>query len=363
MKESKTALGYFVGRPLMDYWAWWKEELASLIPMKLRQLLINTNKLVFEIINSDAEIYRIVGSKKNHIARINITDLNSNQVGSILREGNVTEKILIIPKQQVLEKHVTFPMATEENIREVLSYEMDRLTPFTANQVYYDYSLVSRNKQKSTIEFKLIIIPKERVDNLLNELAQIGFKPHVLTAKADNAEKEEQINLLPVEKRDRKINALKIVNYSLTGVVALLLLMALMLPIWNKIKYIEVLEPELDKYGKSAEKIITLRKQVEKAEEEALFLVEKKRKTILTLRIIDELTQIIPDDTWINQVDVADNEVHLYGESVSSASLLPIIESSKIFSNAQFRSPVTQNRQNDTERFHLSAQIMQEEAL
>ena len=91
--------------------------------------------------------------------------------------------------------------------------------------------------------------------------------------------------------------------------------------------------------------------------------MEKKRKTILTLRIIDELTQIIPDDTWINQVDVADNEVHLYGESVSSASLLPIIESSKIFSNAQFRSPVTQNRQNDTERFHLSAQIMQEEAL
>jgi general secretion pathway protein L len=363
MKESKSALGYFVGRPLMDYWTWWKEELTSVIPMPLRQLLINTNKLVLEIVNSEAEIYRIVGSKKQTIARININDLGSVQVGSIIREGNATENILVIPKQQVLEKHVTFPMATEENIREVLSYEMDRLTPFTSNQVYYDHHLVSRNKQKSTIELKLVIVPKERVDNLLNDLVQIGFKPHVLTVTSDNAGKEAQINLLPLDKRARKINALKIVNYSLTGLAVLLLFMALMLPIWNKVRYIESLEPELDKYSKSAEKIITLRKQVEKAEEEALFLVEKKQDSILMLRIIDELTQIIPDDTWINQVDVADNEVHLYGESVSSASLLPIIESSKIFSNAQFRSPVTQNRKNDTERFHLSAQIMQEEAL
>ncbi|MGD8590422.1 MAG: pilus assembly protein PilM [Chromatiales bacterium] len=363
MKESKTALGYFVGRPLMDYWTWWKEELASVIPLPLRQLLINTNKLVLEIADSEAEIYRIVGSKKNSIARVNIKDLGSIQVGSIIREGNATENILIIPKQQVLEKHVTFPMATEENIREVLSYEMDRLTPFTSNQVYYDYHLVSRNKQKSTIELKLIIIPKERVDNLLNDLSQIGFKPHVLTVDSDKVEKEAQINLLPMDKRARKINTLKVVNYSLSVMAVLLLVMALMLPIWDKVKYIESLEPELDKYGKSAEKIITLRKQVEKAEEEALFLVEKKQASILMLRIIDELTQIIPDDSWINQVDVADNEVHVYGESVSSASLLPIIESSKIFSNAQFRSPVTQNRQNDTERFHLSAQIMREEAL
>ena len=363
MKESKSTLGYFVGRPLQDYWSWWKEELASMIPMPLRQLLISTNKLVFEIENSAAEIYRVIGSKKNHIAKINIQDLNSNQVGSIIREGNATENILIIPKQQVLEKHVTFPMATEENIREVLSYEMDRLTPFTSSQVYYDYYLVARNKQKSTLELKLIIVPKERVDTLLNDLAQIGFKPHVLTIDSDKVEKGTQINLLPIDKRARQINALKVINYTLAVFAILLLCASLMLPIWNKTKYIETLQPELDKYTNSAEKIITLRKQVEKAEEEALFLVEKKRASILMLRIIDELTQIIPNDTWVNQVDVADNEVHLYGESVSSASLLPIIESSKLFSNAQFRSPVTQNRQNDTERFHLSAQIRQEETL
>jgi general secretion pathway protein L len=363
MKESKSTLGYFIGRPMHDYWSWWKEELTSMIPIPLRQLLISTNKLVLEIVNSEAEIYRIIGSKKNHIARINIQDLNSNQVGSIIREGNSTENILIIPKQQVLEKHVTFPMATEENIREVLSYEMDRLTPFTSSQVYYDYHLVTRNKQKSTIELKLIIVPKERVDTLLNDLAQIGFKPHVLTVKDEKAEKGTQINLLPLDKRAKHINALKVINYTLAVIAFLLLCASLMLPIWNKTKYIETLQPELDKYSNSAEKIISLRKQVEKAEEEALFLVEKKRASILMLRIIDELTQIIPDDTWINQVDVADNEVHLYGESVSSASLLPIIESSKLFSDAQFRSPVTQNRQNDTERFHLSAQIRQEETL
>jgi general secretion pathway protein L len=154
-------------------------------------------------------------------------------------------------------------------------------------------------------------VPKERVDNLLNDLAQVGFKPHVLTVDNDVAEKESQINLLPLDKRAKQINALKVINYTLAVVALLLLFASLMLPIWNKVKYIETLAPELDQYTNSAEKIISLRKQVEKAEEEALFLVEKKQKSILTLHIIDELTQIIPDDTWINQVDVADNEVHL----------------------------------------------------
>jgi len=363
MKESKSTLGYFVGRPLMEYWTWWKEELSSAIPLPLRQLLITTNKLVLEIQDSDAEIYRIVGSKKNHITRINIKDLSSNQLVGIIRETNVSDKILVIPRQQILEKQVTFPMATEENIREVLSYEMDRLTPFTSSQVYYDYLVVSRDKQKSTIDLKLVIVPKERIDKLLTDLSQIGFKPHVLTVSGENTGKNPQINLLPLDKRAKNINALKVVNYTFAGIAVILLVISLLLPIWDKMKYIQTLEPQLDKYTQSAEKILTLRKQVEKAEEEALFLVEKKQESILMLRIIEELTEIIPDDTWVNQVDISGDEVHIYGESVSSASLLPIIEASKIFAGAQFRSPVTQNRQNNTERYHLSAQIRQEEAL
>jgi general secretion pathway protein L len=367
MKEAKSKLGYLVTRPIVDYWSWWTEELMSVMPISMRQILFNTNKLILEIDNDEVEIYRIIANRKIQVARLIINDLISNkassQIKGIVKETNVTERILVIPNHQVLEKNISFPMATEENLREVLSFEMDRLTPFASNQVYYDYSLISRNKQKGTMDLKLVIVPKDRLDKLLKKLDDIGFKPHIVTIKGDKTDKGLQINLLPSEKRAKRINALKIVNYSLTGILLILILISLILPIWNKSKFIEKLQPELDKYSTSAEQIISLRKQVEKAENEALFLVEKKQASVLMLEVIDELTQIIPDDTWVNQVDVNDGEVHVHGESVSSASLLPIMESSHLFSSAQFRSPVTQNRRNNTERFHLSAKIKQEQTL
>lgn len=363
MKDTNSTFNYLVSRHIADYWSWWTEELTSFLPMPIKQILFNSNKLILEIDGNFVDLHKVTGNNQTHIVRAPITELTSKQVEDVVKDTDVTERILTIPNHQVLEKNVSFPMPAEENIREVLSYEMDRLTPFTASQVYYDYFLISRNKQKNLIDLKLVVVPKDRVDGLLQTLNQIGFMPHVVSVHGGDFDKYSQINLLPIEKRAKKINALKIVNYTLTGVLILLLLVSLLLPVWSKVKYIENLEPELNVYSKSAESITILRKQVDKAEEEALFLVDKKNASILILQIIDELTQIIPDDTWVNQVDVSDSEVHIYGESISSASLLPIIEASKIFSNAQFRSPVTQNRQNNTERFHLSAQIKQEENL
>ncbi len=128
-------------------------------------------------------------------------------------------------------------------------------------------------------------------------------------------------------------------------------------------QYIELLEPELSIYEKKAAETAKLREQVEIAMEQALFLGEKKNASILMLEVLDELTDIVPDDTWINQLEIKNNELNIHGQSISSAALLPIIESSQLLSNAQFRSPVTQNRQSNTERFHLSAIIKQEQSL
>jgi general secretion pathway protein L len=363
MKETKSIINYIISRQVLDFWFWWTNELMTAIPTTLRQLLFNSNKLVLNIEEGSIKIYKIIGIKEEYITQIQDLDITTAKVNSLIGGGNIAEKIVVIPHDQVLAKKVTFPIATEENIREVLSFEMDRLTPFKSSQVYYDNYLISRNKNKSTIDLKLVVIPRDRIDSLLDKLSRMDIRPHVVTAKDDSAEKVMPINLLPVEKRAKKINALKIINYTLVGVMLILLVVSLLFPIWNKMKYIEKLEPELTDLTKNAEQITKLRKQVEKAEGEALFLTEKKENTLLVLEVVDELTQIIPDDTWVSQLEIKNNEVHIHGESVSSASLLPIIEASEIFVNAQFRSPVTQNRRNNTERFHLSAKLRQEEAL
>jgi hypothetical protein len=70
------------------------------------------------------------------------------------------------------------------------------------------------------------------------------------------------------------------------------------------------------------------------------------------------LTLLLPDDTWVNHFEIRDDKVHIHGQSVASAVLIPLIESSKLFQNVSFRSPVTQNKKYNTERFHISAELI-----
>jgi general secretion pathway protein L len=74
------------------------------------------------------------------------------------------------------------------------------------------------------------------------------------------------------------------------------------------------------------------------------------------LELLDELTRILPDDTWITRLDIKGSELEIQGQSASAAALIPLIESSSILQNPRFRSPVTQIPRSDVERFHLSAE-------
>jgi general secretion pathway protein L len=87
-------------------------------------------------------------------------------------------------------------------------------------------------------------------------------------------------------------------------------------------------------------------------------LEDKKKSSRQMLDILNELTLLLPDDTWVSHFEIRDDMVHIHGESVASAVLIPLIESSKLFQNVSFRSPVTQNKKNNTERFHISAELI-----
>ncbi len=64
-----------------------------------------------------------------------------------------------------------------------------------------------------------------------------------------------------------------------------------------------------------------------------------------------------PDDTWLNRIDIRGNEIQIQGESSTAEMLISLVDSSPLFQNPQFRSPVTQVPRSERERFHLSAEL------
>jgi len=340
-----------------EFFSWWGGELAAMLPGSLVSLFQNGRPL--KLFYSD-ETLRLVnhgttGEEVNDNFH-NSIDFDDPEQRRII--SGASEIRLCLEKKKYLIKKVTLPIETEENLREVLSFEMDRQTPFTPDQVYYDYIVNERDKQARTLDVSLILAPIDRLDYALDLLESRDVRINAISPCEEHNPAFNRVNLLPPEKRRKPQKAYRLVNSLLLLAFAVLLLGNLALPIWQKASYAQSLEQELAHFKQQSAEAVALRGKLERAELENRFLENKKREGLQLTRIINDLTLVIPDDTWISNFELRDDEVHLHGQSVASAALIPLIDASPLFRNVSFRSPVTQNRQNNTERFHISAELV-----
>ena len=81
-----------------------------------------------------------------------------------------------IPGSQVIFKKLSLPSPTEENLKEVLGFEMDRYTPFALEDVYFDFTIVKRDEARDLIHVLLMVIKKDVVDYYLKLLQRINIK-------------------------------------------------------------------------------------------------------------------------------------------------------------------------------------------
>ena len=140
-------------------------------------------------------------------------ELLLNQINRFFKAhpGCQDNLFLAIPRDKVIMQPVYMPLAAEENLRTALGYEMDRLTPFSADAVYYDYFILKRLPAKNQIYLILVAVKKEVVDYYLALLKRIGVRPrgieitstalfNIYQAEHNGAEKPLQINWLQQNK-------------------------------------------------------------------------------------------------------------------------------------------------------------------
>ena len=81
---------------------------------------------------------------------------NSPVLRALIAAGRDQVRLVLTPEQALL-KTITLPLATEENLREVVGFELDRHTPFTPDQAYYDVQIVRRDPQNEKIVVSLAV--------------------------------------------------------------------------------------------------------------------------------------------------------------------------------------------------------------
>ncbi len=76
--------------------------------------------------------------------------------------------VLCIPKPWAIVQAVEFPIAVKENLTAVISYELDRLTPLTPDNAYYDFKVIAEDQEKIVI--LLAVARKDEIDAYLEAM-------------------------------------------------------------------------------------------------------------------------------------------------------------------------------------------------
>lgn len=80
---------------------------------------------------------------------------------------------LCIPKSWVVIKLADFPSTVKDNLPDVVSYEMDRLTPFTAGEALYDLRILK--EQAGRITLLIVAAKAELINPYIEALRESGF--------------------------------------------------------------------------------------------------------------------------------------------------------------------------------------------
>jgi Tfp pilus assembly protein PilN len=84
---------------------------------------------------------------------------------------------IALPRDIAFLQFLNLPMAAEENLRATLGYEMDRHTPFSFDNIYFDYHIIKRRPESNLLYVMLITIKKDLIDYYLNLLNKINVRP------------------------------------------------------------------------------------------------------------------------------------------------------------------------------------------
>lgn len=265
--------------------------------------------------------------------------------------------VLRLPKGTVLVRQVSFPLGVEENLRQVIGFELDRLTPFSADQALFDYRVRGRRPAERKLDVELAVAARGRIDTWIKTLSDEGLAPMVVEAP----DAWPGVNLLPPAARPKQNWLGSKLNWLMLLVVLVLFTVVLVVPLWEKRGIAIELNQHLNLVRGQANKILDLREKLDKNILSASYVLDKRRKTPRVVDVLDELTDLIPDDTWVQQMELRQGNLQLRGESALATGLLEKLEGSEFFAGVGFRSPLVQVRTKTVERYHLSVQVVPRE--
>jgi general secretion pathway protein L len=346
---------------IRDFFRWWAQNMLDLLPDRFWRtdavwadaILIHSEGALDEVPPTVDLVLR-KGGQTSPIGRFMLDTYGKKLAQrAATAVGGPMQIWLRLPPGLLLEKHLTLPLAAERELASVLAFEMDRETPFSADEVYWDSTVEHRDRAQGRLTLRLSLVPRAPVLPLVTALADAGLAPTMLNVGLPNGT-HRQIGLAGAKALSGTLSA-RAVPLAAAACAALAVLV-IVLPFVRQSVALGAAEARIASLKPAVEEAEGLRRRIEGNGAGSDVVAAERARLGDPLKVIAAATQILPDDTHLTDFTMRQRKLSLVGQSAGAAKLIGALAQDRTFQDPAFSAPVTRMEGGKTDVFSISAE-------
>ena len=349
------------GVSLRGFITWWSAGLRAWLPLRWQHLLAaDGDRVLLQVQGDGVQLRRQRADSVQDVALLPLhvhgaADGRDPLAGVLATAAAELPRWLVLPASQGLRRPLLLPAAARERLREVLSFEIERQTPFAAADVIHDGRLLGV-REDGQLQVELVVVPRRALDA---QTAQLGALAGSL-AGVDLLDAEGRtlgVNLLPPAQRLQQRNPWRLWNLIL-GVAAVLALgFALAQVVDNRRVAADALEAEVTTRSQQARGVSEQRQRLVDDVEGGAYLQRQRNGRASVIEVIDALSPRLPDGTYLEKFTIEGEQLTLLGLSNQAAALVGKLEGAPQWHAPALSGALQTDPRTRMDRFTVIAQL------
>ncbi|GGD34526.1 PilN domain-containing protein [Pseudoxanthomonas indica] len=337
--------------------SWWGTALASWLPQRWRALLgLTRDRLLLRPLGDELYLQWHNTDGVRDLAQVPLP-LDSGDLDRLLGKRLADlPRWLLLPAGSALRRPLVLPAAAADRLRDVVRFEIDRQTPFSADSVRFDACLRQR-RDDGQLDVELVAMPRARFDAAM---APLGDLAAVLSGVdvADANGRPLGVNLLPDNERRQRQTSLRAWQWALAAIALLALLFGGWKLLDNRRQAADALEASLRASSGQARLASAQRQQLIETIDGINTLDRARAQRPTALEVLDELARRLPDSTYLEKVSMEGDQLVLIGLSTEASSLVGKLQGSPLWRSPALSGAVQPDQALRRDRFTLTAQLV-----
>jgi general secretion pathway protein L len=343
---------------LAEAFDWWAARMAELVPAwVVRRQAGRTNALVIVPGGDFREPATLLVRRNQQETARGVVIPNRTDRGAVraMLDGQLKGRAILLrtPPGSLLEKRMDLPLAAAPELGRVIGYDMGRITPFSADEVFWTWVVEAQDRARGRLRVLVSLVPKAPLQPLLAALEEVGLRPTALEAAPGRGEPR----LIPLHQAVESAGWRRHATLGLTVACAVLAFVAVGLPFLQQALALGEVEDRIAALQPRVAQVQALRQRIaaESAGRDAV--ADERVKVGNTLEVLAAITDLLPDDTFLNDVALRQRRLTISGQSTAAPKLIAVLASDPMFRNPGFAAPVTRNEAAKADVFSIRAEV------